>query len=187
MTRPTKWAVHPVKTQLISMGICPVWSESLLSAWRNLGSLTTHWAHCEDTDQTWRMPRLIWVFAGAQIILLILSCGSSNNVSILLETLIVMSPQPKGSGDILLLVRIPSVLLIVYTLSPEPMGGFWPTLQRGGKKWLDSGVHDLIFKVTLALWNFDPKKLVCTLSLEPNERFWPNFLYCNVWMVLRFV
>ena len=29
-----------------------------------LGSLPTHWAHIEDYDQTGRMPRLIWVFAG---------------------------------------------------------------------------------------------------------------------------
>ena len=27
-------------------------------------SLPTHWAHIEDYDQTGRMPRLIWVFAG---------------------------------------------------------------------------------------------------------------------------
>ena len=53
----------PAKTQ-ISLGVRPVWSESLLSAWRKLGSLATHWAHSEDSDQTGRMPRLIWVFAG---------------------------------------------------------------------------------------------------------------------------
>ena len=29
----------------ISLGIRPVWSESSLSAWRNLGPLATHWAH----------------------------------------------------------------------------------------------------------------------------------------------
>ena len=28
------------------------------SAWRTLGSLATHWAHSEDSDQTGRMPRL---------------------------------------------------------------------------------------------------------------------------------
>ena len=39
-----------------------VWSQSSLSAWRNLGSFATHWAHCEDSDQTGRIPRLIWVF-----------------------------------------------------------------------------------------------------------------------------
>ena len=42
---------RPAKTQ-ISLGICPVWSESSLSAWRKLGSLATHWAHSEDSDQT---------------------------------------------------------------------------------------------------------------------------------------
>ena len=55
MTKPTKWHVHPAKTQ-ISLGIHPIWSK--------LGSLATHWAHSEDSDQTGRMPRLIWVFAG---------------------------------------------------------------------------------------------------------------------------
>ena len=54
--------VRPAKTQ-ISLGIRPVWSESSLSAWRKLGSLATHWAHSEDSDQTGRMPRFIWVFA----------------------------------------------------------------------------------------------------------------------------
>ena len=47
MTKPTKWHVRPAQTQ-ISLGIRPVWSESLLSAWRNLRSLATHWAHSED-------------------------------------------------------------------------------------------------------------------------------------------
>ena len=63
MTKPTKWNVWPAKTQ-ISLGIRPVWSESLLSAWRNLGSLATHWVHSKDSDQTGWMPRLIWVFTG---------------------------------------------------------------------------------------------------------------------------
>ena len=53
----------PAKTQ-ISLGIRPVWSESSLSTWGKLGSLATHWMHSEDSDQTGRMPRLIWVFAG---------------------------------------------------------------------------------------------------------------------------
>ena len=61
--KTNKMTVRPAKTQ-ISLGIRPVWSESSLSAWRKLGSLATHWAHSEDTDQTGRMPRLIWVFAG---------------------------------------------------------------------------------------------------------------------------
>ena len=70
-------AVRPAKTQ-ISLGIHPVWSESSLSAWRKLGSLPSHWAHSEDSDQTGRMPWLIWVFAGRTLILLVLSWGGSN-------------------------------------------------------------------------------------------------------------
>ena len=62
-TKPTKWHVHPAKIQ-ISLGIRSVWSESSLTACRKLGSLATHWAHSADTDQTGRMPRLIWVIAG---------------------------------------------------------------------------------------------------------------------------
>ena len=63
MTKPTKWHAHSAKTQ-ISLGICPVWSESSLSAWRSTGLLAIHWAHSEGSDQTGPMPRLIWVFAG---------------------------------------------------------------------------------------------------------------------------
>ena len=63
VTKPTKWHVHPAKTR-VNLGIRPVRSESSLSAWRKLGSLATHWAQSEDSYQTGRMPRLIWVFAG---------------------------------------------------------------------------------------------------------------------------
>ena len=38
---------RPAKTR-ISLGICPLWSESSLSAWRKLGSLATHWANNKD-------------------------------------------------------------------------------------------------------------------------------------------
>ena len=76
VTKPTKWHVRPAKTQ-ISLGICPVWSESSLSTWRSLGSLATHWAHSEDSDQTGQMPRLIWVFTGRTTTLLVLAWGSS--------------------------------------------------------------------------------------------------------------
>ena len=76
MTKPKKWHVRQAKTQ-ISLGICPVWSESSLSAWRKLVSLDSHWVHSEDSDQTGQMPRLIWVFAGHTLTLLVLSWGSS--------------------------------------------------------------------------------------------------------------
>ena len=68
--------VRLAKTQ-ISLVIRPVWSESSLSGWRKPWSVATHWAHSEDSDQTGRMPRLIWVFAGRTLILLVLSCHCS--------------------------------------------------------------------------------------------------------------
>ena len=78
MTEPTKQSVHPAKTQ-----ISPVWSESSLSAWRNIGSSATHWAHCKDSDRTGWIPRLIWAFAGHTVILLVLSCcGSYTGISV---------------------------------------------------------------------------------------------------------
>ena len=45
--KTNKMSVRPAKTQ-ISLDIRPVWSESSLSAWRNLGSSATHWAHSKD-------------------------------------------------------------------------------------------------------------------------------------------
>ena len=74
--KSNKMSVRPAKTQ-ISLGIRPVWSESSMSARRKLGSLATHKAHSEDCDQTGRMPRLIWVFAGRTLIVLVLSCRGS--------------------------------------------------------------------------------------------------------------
>ena len=58
-----KMSVCPAKTQ-ISLGIRPIWSESSLCAqWvcRNPSFLQ---ADSEDSDQTGRMPRRIWVIAG---------------------------------------------------------------------------------------------------------------------------
>ena len=85
--KTNKVSVCPAKTQ-ISLGIRPVWSESSLSAWRKLGSIATHEAHSEDSDQTGRMPRLIWVFAGCTVILLVLSwfASATNKVSSLSTT-----------------------------------------------------------------------------------------------------
>ena len=73
--KTSKVSVRPAKTQ-ISLGICPVWSES---------SLCGQWVHKDQaffmqtakTDQTGRMPRVIWVFAGRTATLLVLSCCGS--------------------------------------------------------------------------------------------------------------
>ena len=79
MTKPTKWYVCPAKTQ-ISLGTCPVWSESSLCAqWVAKDPSFLH-AHSKDADQTGGMPRLIWVFAGCTTTLLVLSWGGSYQV-----------------------------------------------------------------------------------------------------------
>ena len=61
MTKPTKWHVRPAKTQ-ISLGIRPVWSEPSLSASKKLGSLATHWAPSEDSDQSVSYFLYVWSF-----------------------------------------------------------------------------------------------------------------------------
>ena len=76
MTKPTKWHVRPAKTQ-INLGIHPVWSESsLCSRWVAKNPSFIH-ADSKDSDQTGWMPRLIWVFAGRMLILLVFSCCGS--------------------------------------------------------------------------------------------------------------
>ena len=83
-TKPTKWPVHPAKTQ-ISLGIHPVWLEtSLCNLWTAKNQTFLH-ADREDSDQTGRMPRLIWVFAGrigqfaGFVVLLLILVGSEQN------------------------------------------------------------------------------------------------------------
>ena len=61
--KTNKVTVRPAKPQ-ISLGIRPVWSESSLCAqWVAKDPSFLH-ADSEDSDQTGRTPRLIWVFAG---------------------------------------------------------------------------------------------------------------------------
>ena len=56
----------------------PVWSMSSLCAqWAAKDPNLFH-ADSEDSGQTGRMSRLIWVFAGRTAILLVLSCSGSN-------------------------------------------------------------------------------------------------------------
>ena len=109
----------------------------------------------------------------------------------------IMSPHPKEKGDILLLVlfgvgvrvRVVSCLHSIswtnlWILAKLAQTHYW----KGGKNWLDFDDIDLIFKVTSVLWmsNDDQKQLVCILSLEQNDGFWPNFTYCIIGMVKRF-
>ena len=74
MTKPTKWHVRPAKTQIsLVPRLIRVFAVRLKKAW----VLSDPMSASEDSDQTWRMPRLIWVFAGCTVILLVLSWGGS--------------------------------------------------------------------------------------------------------------
>ena len=65
--------MHPAKTQ-ISLGIHPAWSESSVCAqWVAKDPRFLH-ADSEDSDQTGRIRRLIRVFTGCIVTLLVLSC-----------------------------------------------------------------------------------------------------------------
>ena len=83
----TKWAASWQNQQ---NGMCA--QRRLRSAWASAQSdhslLCAQWvakdprflhADSEDSDQTGRMPRLIWVFAGRTTTLLVLSWGGSNS------------------------------------------------------------------------------------------------------------
>ena len=124
MTKPTKWHVCPAKTQ-ISLGIRTVWSESSLSAWRMLWSLATCWAHSKDSDQTGQMPRLIWVFPGCTVILLVLSWDGSYRIE---GSFRQMSEKSEGSLTALwkghFSHEMAHCLLAILTFTFMPSTGF---------------------------------------------------------------
>ena len=80
--KTNKMSVHPAKTQISladahSLPIRPVWSaSSLWTQWVAKDPWFLH-ADSEDSDQTGRTPRRIWVFAEHTLILLVLSCRGS--------------------------------------------------------------------------------------------------------------
>ena len=77
MTKPTKWLC--AQRRLRSVWASAQSDQSLRCPHeaRKLGFLSTHLAHSEGSDQTGRMPRLIWVSAGRTVTLLVLSWGGS--------------------------------------------------------------------------------------------------------------
>ena len=80
-----KWTfkcVRPTKTQ-ISLRIRAVWFKSSLSAWRNFTSSAIQKALSEESDQSARMRRLIWILAGricSTVLLLALRLVYSDSV-----------------------------------------------------------------------------------------------------------
>ena len=80
--KTNKMSVRPAKTQ-ISLGCASAQSyqPSLCTQWVAKDPRFLH-ADSEYYDQTGRMPRLIWVFAGRTFILLVLSCRGSFFVAV---------------------------------------------------------------------------------------------------------
>ena len=64
MTKPTKQHVRQANNP-------PSLIRDFAVRMKKVLSYSSHWAHSEDSDQTGRMPRLIWVFAGRTVILLV--------------------------------------------------------------------------------------------------------------------
>ena len=76
MTKPTKWLC--AQRRLRSAWASAQSGQSLLCAyWVDKEPSFLH-ADSEDSDQTGWMPRLIWVFAGRTVTLLVLSWGGSH-------------------------------------------------------------------------------------------------------------
>ena len=59
MTKPAKWH-YPLANTQISLGIRPVWSVFDVHMKKAWVLIATHWSNSEDSDQTGRMPRLIF-------------------------------------------------------------------------------------------------------------------------------
>ena len=97
--KTNKTSVRPAKTQ-ISLSIRPVWSESSLCAqWVAKDPRFLH-ADSEDSDQTGRMPRLIWVLAAHTLTLLVLLCRGSYQVwscsALVVYTVLPYKPKVNG-------------------------------------------------------------------------------------------
>ena len=86
MTKPTKWHMHPAKTQ-ISLGICPVWSVFAVGVKKYwvlsypMSAQRSLWSDWEDAQADLSL-------LGAQVSLLVLSCCGSCYFSTMLLSLL---------------------------------------------------------------------------------------------------
>ena len=92
-----------VHRRLISAWASAQTDQSLLSAWRNFGSLATHWAHSEDTDQTCGCADWSESLLGTHVILLVLSCCSSRWVTLVIYNITVSVPKCGQTSESLFL------------------------------------------------------------------------------------
>ena len=75
MTKPTKWVCAQRRHR--SARASAQSDQSLRCAYEENVVLSCPLSASEDSDQTGRMPRLIWVFAGRTVTFLVLSCRGS--------------------------------------------------------------------------------------------------------------
>ena len=124
MTKPTKWLCAQRRLRSDWASTQP--DQNLRCPHEE--SLATHWEHSEDSDQTGRMPRLIWVFAGRTVILLVLSWGGSNlNTLFFVSTkCLSMQLQPKN------ICRGSSSWASIYQQTPQQLHPLGTCRDSGG-------------------------------------------------------
>ena len=109
--KTNKVTVRPAKTQ-ISLGIRPVWSESSLCAWWVAKDPSFLHADSEDSDQTGRMPRLIWVFAGRTchfvgfVMRRLICCFNITKTKFPLQTLLILMKRSYDSSNHIMVVHL---------------------------------------------------------------------------------
>ena len=150
--------------------------ESSLSAWRKAGSLATHWAQSEDSEQTGQMPRLIWAFAGRTATLLVLSWGGSDTLML------------KDNNGIKICIKIHWMIMYQSQVTPPNHR----RLRRGGGRKTAGTTWILLYNaltVPVISWinsiNYEPEheknnKMMCAQQrLGPT---WSGFLLGTLWI-----
>ena len=90
-------------------------------------------ADSEDSDQTGRMPRLIWVFAGHTLIWLVLSCSGSSIVCFMSQSKMMVMSKRWVNLTALFLGRLPKRLTCTTCVSAHP---FSSNLESAvGREW----------------------------------------------------
>ena len=167
MTKPTKW-------------LCVQSDQSSLSAWRKLGSLATHWAHSEDSDQTGGMPRLIWVFAWRTATLLVLSCRGSVMFN---PTLLFHKTRAVCS------LCTPSTFLHTWLIRPPltivPMGVSLQVLRYGKLCWLSACVSMFCGFTFYQIYSFCLKATMYVADADVHVVCRSYFGRGFVWWVIR--
>ena len=157
MTKPTKWSVRSAKTQ-ISLGICPVWSESSLCAQRIAKDpIFLH------TDNTWAMSweNLSMPYANNK------GADQPAHLRSLISAFVVCCPDCT-----IPLVSI-SKLLHLYQASVAAQAGLsLPGTQTPEDRFSCDGAHILIAPCTLTIQTVHPLYLITDLLYPLYILFW---------------